>query len=176
MRPCDLIRTTTGPSRPLRLLRLAAVPDEIGAVARAYRRTADTLIEEERRLDDHACELEMRYLREVLDSGRLGWYHQEGSMTTRLEEAFADKVGVKYGIARNSAMTALAQAVSVSGAGVGRVTASKRLQASRRRKASIAKGDRRGSTARRGRGCTAHASPSARETRWSILSRQCWPT
>jgi dTDP-4-amino-4,6-dideoxygalactose transaminase len=64
-------------------------------------------------------DLEMQYLKEVLDSGKLGWHHEEGSMTTRFEEAFAQKVGVKFGIARNSAMTALAQAVSVSGAGTG---------------------------------------------------------
>ncbi|NLE46108.1 MAG: hypothetical protein GX620_15420 [Chloroflexi bacterium] len=64
-------------------------------------------------------ELELGYLREVLASGHLGWYHEENSMTTRLERAFAEKTGVGYGIARNSAMTALAQAVSISGAGVG---------------------------------------------------------
>jgi len=64
-------------------------------------------------------DLEMQYLKDVLDSGRLGWYHEEGSMTTRFEEAFARKVGARFGIARNSAMTALAQAVSVSGAGTG---------------------------------------------------------
>jgi dTDP-4-amino-4,6-dideoxygalactose transaminase len=63
--------------------------------------------------------MELTYLKQVLDSGRLGWYHEEDSMTTRLERAFAEKAGVRYGIARNSAMTALAQAVSVSGAGVG---------------------------------------------------------
>jgi dTDP-4-amino-4,6-dideoxygalactose transaminase len=64
-------------------------------------------------------DLELQYFQEVLDSGRLGWYHKENSMTTRFEEAFANKVGVRYGITRNSAMTALAQAVSVSEAGVG---------------------------------------------------------
>jgi dTDP-4-amino-4,6-dideoxygalactose transaminase len=64
-------------------------------------------------------ELELSYLQEVLDSGRLGWYHEENSMTSRLERAFARKVGVRYGIARSSAMTALAQAMGVSGAGVG---------------------------------------------------------
>ncbi len=64
-------------------------------------------------------DMEMQYLKEVLDSGKLGWHHEGGSMTTRFEEAFAQKVGVKFGIARNSAMTALAQAVSVSGAGTG---------------------------------------------------------
>ena len=34
-------------------------------------------------------DLEMGYLKAVLDSGKLGWYHEEGSMTTRFEEAFA---------------------------------------------------------------------------------------
>ena len=37
-------------------------------------------------------ELEMSYFQEVLDSGQLGWYHKENSMTTRFEEAFAEKV------------------------------------------------------------------------------------
>jgi perosamine synthetase len=62
-------------------------------------------------------DLELGYLREVLSSGRLGW--QQGGMVTRFEEEFAKLVGSKYAIARNSAMTALAQAVSVSGAGTG---------------------------------------------------------
>jgi len=61
-------------------------------------------------------DLELGYLWEVLESGKLGWYHEEGSVTTRLEEAFAKKIGVGYAVARNSAMTTLAQAVSVSGA------------------------------------------------------------
>lgn len=64
-------------------------------------------------------DLEMGYLKAVLDSGRLGWYHEEGSMTTRFEEAFAKRVGAKFGVTRNSAMTAIAQAVSISGAGTG---------------------------------------------------------
>lgn len=55
-------------------------------------------------------DLGMKYFKEVLDSGKLGWYHEEGSMTTRLEGAFAEKIGARFGIARNSAMTALAQA------------------------------------------------------------------
>lgn len=64
-------------------------------------------------------DLEMQYLKEVVDSGKLGWYHEPESMTTRFEEAFAAKIGTRYGIARNSAMTALAQAVAVCGAGTG---------------------------------------------------------
>ena len=62
-------------------------------------------------------DLELGYLREVLASGKLGW--AQGGMVTRFEEAFARLVGSRYAIGRNSAMTALAQAVSVSGAGTG---------------------------------------------------------
>ena len=64
-------------------------------------------------------DLELQYLKEVLDSGKLGWYHEEDSVVARFERAFAKKVGAKFGIARNSCMTAEAQAVSVSGAGPG---------------------------------------------------------
>lgn len=64
-------------------------------------------------------DLELGYLKEVLASGKMGWYHEEGSMSTRFEEAFAAKIGTRFAVARNSAMTALAQAVSVSGAGTG---------------------------------------------------------
>jgi dTDP-4-amino-4,6-dideoxygalactose transaminase len=62
-------------------------------------------------------DLEIQYLKEVLESRQLGW--AEGGMVTRFEDAFAKKIGAKYGVARNSAMTALAQAVSISGAGTG---------------------------------------------------------
>lgn len=62
-------------------------------------------------------DLELTYLKQVIDSGKLGWYHEEGSLSTRFEQSFAKWVGVRHAIARNSAMTALAQAISVSGAG-----------------------------------------------------------
>ncbi|HXF62716.1 MAG TPA: DegT/DnrJ/EryC1/StrS family aminotransferase [Caldilineaceae bacterium] len=62
-------------------------------------------------------DLEKQYFAEVLDSRQLGWV--EGGMVTRFERAFAEKVGARYAIARNSAMSALAEAVSVSGAGTG---------------------------------------------------------
>ena len=62
-------------------------------------------------------DLEIGYIKEVLDTKRLGW--AEGGMVTRFEQAFASKLGVKHAIGRNSAMTALAQAVSISGAGTG---------------------------------------------------------
>jgi len=62
-------------------------------------------------------EPELRNIRKVLDSGQLGWV--EGGMVTALDKAFAKHVGARFGIARSSAMTALAQAVAVSGAGTG---------------------------------------------------------
>ena len=60
---------------------------------------------------------ELHNLREVLKSKHLGW--RQGGMVTKLDEAFARFTGAKYGICRNSAMTALAQAVAISGAGCG---------------------------------------------------------
>lgn len=62
-------------------------------------------------------EVEVGYLKEVLASGKLGW--AQGGMVTRFEEAFARLVGSRHAVARNSAMTGLAQAVSISGAGTG---------------------------------------------------------
>jgi perosamine synthetase len=62
-------------------------------------------------------EPELRNIKKVLDSGQLGWV--DGGMVTALDKAFAKKLGARFGIARNSAMTALAQAVAVSGAGTG---------------------------------------------------------
>lgn len=60
---------------------------------------------------------DIRNLRAVLKSKVLGWY-QDG-FVTKLDEAFAKFTGAKYGICRNSAMTGLAQAVAISGAGCG---------------------------------------------------------
>ena len=60
---------------------------------------------------------DLRNVRAVLKSGRLGW--QQGGMVTKLDEAFARFTGAKFGICRNSAMTGLAQAVAISGAGCG---------------------------------------------------------
>ena len=62
-------------------------------------------------------DVELGYLRDVLQSGQLGW--TEGRMVTRFEEAYAKLVGAKHGIARNNAMNGLAQAVAISGAGTG---------------------------------------------------------
>jgi perosamine synthetase len=62
-------------------------------------------------------DLDRQYVDEVLTSGRLGYY--PGGMITRFERAFAEKIGSKYASARNSAMTALAMAVSFSKAGPG---------------------------------------------------------
>ncbi len=60
---------------------------------------------------------EIDYLRDVLKSKHLGW--RQGGYVTKLDEAFAAFTGAKYGICRNSAMTGLAQAVAISGAGCG---------------------------------------------------------
>ena len=60
---------------------------------------------------------EMRNLKQVLKSKQLGW--REGGFVTKLDKAFARYTGSKYGICRNSAMTGLAQAVAISGAGCG---------------------------------------------------------
>lgn len=60
---------------------------------------------------------ELRNIREVFKSKHLGWH--TGGMVTALDEAFAAFTGAKYGVCRNSAMTGLAQAVAISGAGCG---------------------------------------------------------
>lgn len=62
-------------------------------------------------------EKELRNVREVLKSGQLGWAWD--GMVQRLDAAFAKYTGAKFGICRNSAMTGLAQAVAISGAGCG---------------------------------------------------------
>jgi len=60
---------------------------------------------------------ELEYIHQVFESKRLGWVPD--GMVTKLDEAFAQFTGAKYGICRNSAMTGLAQAVAISGAGCG---------------------------------------------------------
>jgi len=60
---------------------------------------------------------ELQYMQQVFESKRLGWVPD--GMVTKLDEAFAKFTGARYGICRNSAMTGLAQAVAVSGAGCG---------------------------------------------------------
>jgi dTDP-4-amino-4,6-dideoxygalactose transaminase len=62
-------------------------------------------------------DLEIKYVREVIESGKLG-YWKEG-MVDQFEKAFAKWVGVKFGAAQNSAITALARAISISGATAG---------------------------------------------------------
>lgn len=62
---------------------------------------------------------EMGYLKEVLERGRLSIFYNEGGMVDRFQKAFAKYTGAKVALARNNGMGALAEAVSVSGAGVG---------------------------------------------------------
>lgn len=64
-------------------------------------------------------EPEMKYLGEVMQGETLSNYISEESMTRRFESAFARKVGAKKAMAKNSAMSGLCEAVSVSGAGPG---------------------------------------------------------
>ncbi len=64
-------------------------------------------------------EAEMGYLAEVMRGETLSNYIGDSSMTRRFEEAFAEKVGAKKAMAKNSAMAGLVEAVSVSGAGPG---------------------------------------------------------
>lgn len=64
-------------------------------------------------------DLEMKYLSEVMAGETLSNYISEESLTRRFEDAFARKVGSKKAMAKNSAMSGLVEAVSVSGAGPG---------------------------------------------------------
>jgi len=64
-------------------------------------------------------EPELTYLAEVMRGDTLSNYLSEQSMTRRFEEAFAEKVGAKKAMAKNSAMAGLVEGVSVSGAGPG---------------------------------------------------------
>lgn len=63
--------------------------------------------------------LEMKYLARVMKGETLSDYISEDSMTRKFEAAFARKIGVKKAMAKNSAMSGLCEAVSVSGAGPG---------------------------------------------------------
>lgn len=60
---------------------------------------------------------ELENLKKVLTSGTIGW--NEDGMVSAFEKAFAERTGSAYAVGRNSAMTALSQAVSISGAGTG---------------------------------------------------------
>jgi dTDP-4-amino-4,6-dideoxygalactose transaminase len=62
-------------------------------------------------------ERELSFIKEVVERGQLSWL--EDGMAGRFEKAFAQFTGAQYGIARANAMVALAEAVSVSGAGPG---------------------------------------------------------
>lgn len=60
---------------------------------------------------------ELDYLKEVLDSGELSAF-ADNPMISRFEKAFAKYVGAEYASAKSNGMAGLAEAVSVSGAGV----------------------------------------------------------
>ena len=64
-------------------------------------------------------ELEMGYFKEVLERGNLSIFFNQGGMVERFQRAFAEYTGAKVALARVNGMGAMADAVSVSGAGVG---------------------------------------------------------
>jgi dTDP-4-amino-4,6-dideoxygalactose transaminase len=64
------------------------------------------------------CGNELKYLKEVLESGNLSCI-AGGKFTGRFEEAFAKAVGSRYAVALNSCMSALHAAVIAAGAGSG---------------------------------------------------------
>lgn len=63
--------------------------------------------------------LELGYLKKVLRRGRLSIFYNDGGMVDRFQKAFARYTGAPRALARNNGMCALAEAVSVSGAGMG---------------------------------------------------------
>lgn len=62
-------------------------------------------------------ERELNAVKQVLDSGNLS--SMGGRATAEFEKAFAEAVGVRYGVAMNSAMSVLHSAVMAAGAGAG---------------------------------------------------------
>ena len=62
---------------------------------------------------------EMKYFKEVLDRGRLSIFENAGGLIDQFEAAFAKYTGAKVALARSNGMAGLADALSVSGAGVG---------------------------------------------------------
>jgi len=64
-------------------------------------------------------EPEISYLKEVIENGALSHFDNENGYLKKLAKAFAAYTGARYAIPRCTGMTALAEAVSVSGASVG---------------------------------------------------------
>ena len=64
-------------------------------------------------------EPELKYLKEVIDKGVMSIFEVDNGMVERFERAFAQYTGARAAQAKANAMLGLAEAVSVSGAGVG---------------------------------------------------------
>ena len=62
---------------------------------------------------------EMANFREVLDRGNLSIFFNEGGMVEQFQDAFKAYTQANVALARNNGMCALAEAISISGAGVG---------------------------------------------------------
>jgi dTDP-4-amino-4,6-dideoxygalactose transaminase len=65
-------------------------------------------------------EPELTYFKEVLERGALSIFDNEGGYVDKFEKAFAKHTGAKKAMARCNGMAGLAEAVSVSGTGVGK--------------------------------------------------------
>lgn len=63
--------------------------------------------------------LEVEYFKQALDRGRLSIFFNPGGLVDRFQAGFAKYTGAKVALARNNGMCGLAEAISVSGAGVG---------------------------------------------------------
>jgi len=61
---------------------------------------------------------EVKYFKEVMNRGRLSIFENEGGLVDQFESAFAQYTGAKVALARSNGMAGLADAMSVSGAGV----------------------------------------------------------
>lgn len=64
-------------------------------------------------------QIELKYFKEVLKRGKLSIFYNEGGLVDQFQAAFARYTGATVALARNNGICALAEAVSVSGAGVG---------------------------------------------------------
>ena len=64
-------------------------------------------------------DLEAKYFKEVLDKGAMSIFDVDNGMVERFEKAFAEYVGAKRAQGKANAMLGLAEAVTISGAGVG---------------------------------------------------------
>ncbi|MCX6374482.1 MAG: DegT/DnrJ/EryC1/StrS family aminotransferase, partial [Armatimonadetes bacterium] len=79
----------------------------------------DGLLEQEKKMSGRSyAGSELKYLREVLESGKMSSLHG-GAFVPRFEEEFAKLLGAKHAVAMNTCMSALHAAVLCAEAGAG---------------------------------------------------------